>query len=160
MNNPLSIIPIMLKARRPSRTGEMRAVKDAFWLRRGYEALTFFGTVLTHSQEEADRMNQKFDYVKNHETIHLRQAQSTHDSWLCFYFIYIWYWLKGLPSNRKMRNAAYLLNPFEMEAYLHMYDLHYLERLPDGKATEWKRFAKMSMSQRLEFYAKTYLKQA
>ena len=148
MNNPLLIFPLMLKARRPSRLTDMPAVRNAFWLKKGYVALTFFGTVLTHSQEEAERINSHYDELKNHEMIHLHQARATHDSWLCFYALYLWYWLKGLPYNRRMKNAAYLLNPFEMEAYRHMYDMSYLQRLPEGKADEWRRFAKMKMAER------------
>ena len=53
--------------------------------------------------------------------------------------------------NRKMKHAAYLLNPFEMEAYGRMYDLSYLKRCEDG-AQEWRVYAKMSMKQRLEIY--------
>lgn len=158
MNNPLLIFPIMLKARRPSRLADMPAVRNAFWVKRGYEALTFFGTVLTHSQEEAERMNSRYDELKNHEMIHLHQARATHDSWLCFYVLYLWYWLKALPYNRRMRNAAYLLNPFEMEAYRHMYDLDYLRRLPDGKATEWRRYRQLSMDERRMLYMSRYKK--
>ena len=154
MSNPFSVIAIMFRARKPSRVADMPAVSASFWLRKSYEALTFFGTVLTHTQQEADRMNRVNDSLKNHEMIHLRQAQATHDSWLCFYVMYAWYWVKGLPYNRRMKNAAYWLNPFEMEAYLHMYDLHYLERQPDGKAVEWKRFAAMKMDERRAFLRK------
>ena len=88
--------------------------------------------------------------MKNHEMIHLRQAQSCGDSWLRFYLLYIWYWLKGLRMNRKMKHAAYLLNPFEMEAYARMHDLDYLK----GPATEWRRYAKMKLKDRLKLYQK------
>jgi hypothetical protein len=83
--------------------------------------------------------------------IHLRQAQACGDSWLRFYLLYIWYWLKGLRMNRRMPHAAYLLNPFEMEAYSRMYDLHYLDRC-EGGAQEWRRYAKMSLKERLACY--------
>ena len=46
----LQIIPIMWHAVRPSRVGDMPAVVNRFWLRKGYEGLTFFGTILTPSQ--------------------------------------------------------------------------------------------------------------
>ena len=53
--------------------------------------------------------------------------------------------------NRKMKHAAYLLNPFEIEAYAHMHDLDYLAK---GEATEWRRYAKMSLNDRLRLYQK------
>ena len=146
----LRVIPIMWRAVRPSKVADMPAVVNTFWLRKGYEGLTFFGQILTPTQELADRFNASFNALKNHEMIHLRQAQSCGDSWLCFYLLYIWYWLKALPANRKMKHAAYLLNPFEMEAYARMHDLDYLK----GPATEWRRYAKMSLKDRLKLYRK------
>ena len=147
----LRVIPIMWRAVRPSKVTDMPAVVNTFWLRKGYEGLTFFGHILTPSQELADRFNSGASSLKNHEMIHLRQAQSCGDSWLRFYLLYIWYWLKGLRMNRKMKHAAYLLNPFEMEAYAHMHDLDYLAK---GEATEWRRYAKMSLNDRLCLYQK------
>ena len=144
----LRVIPIMWRAVRPSKVADMPAVVNTFWLRKGYEGLTFFGQILTPTQELADRFNASFNALKNHEMIHLRQAQSCGDSWLRFYLLYIWYWLKALPANRKMKHAAYLLNPFEMEAYARMHDLDYLK----GPATEWRRYAKMSLKDRLKLY--------
>ena len=149
----LRVIPIMWHAVRPSRVADMPAVVNSFWLPKGYEGLTFFGQILTPTQAEADRFNSGFTALKNHEMIHLRQAQSTGDSWIRFYLLYIWYWLKGLPMNRKMRNAAYLLNPFEMEAYGRMHDLGYLKRC-EGGAEAWRRYAKMPLEERLRLIKK------
>ena len=145
----LRVIPIMWRAVRPSKVVDMPAVVNTFWLRKGYEGLTFFGQILAPTQELADRFNGSADRaLKNHEMIHLRQAQSCGDSWLRFYLLYIWYWLKGLRMNRQMKHAAYLLNPFEMEAYARMDDLDYLK----GPATEWRRYAKMPLKERLKLY--------
>ena len=135
----LRVIPIMWRAVRPSKVADMPAVVNTFWLRKGYEGLTFFGQILTPTQELADRFNAGLDEMKNHEMIHLRQAQSCGDSWI-----------KGLRMNRKMKHAAYLLNPFEMEAYARMHDLDYLK----GPATEWRRYAKMKLKDRLKLYQK------
>ena len=146
----LRVIPIMWRAVRPSKVADMPAVVNTFWLRKGYEGLTFFGQILTPTQELADRFNAGLDEMKNHEMIHLRQAQSCGDSWIRFYLLYIWYWIKGLRMNRKMKHAAYLLNPFEMEAYARMHDLDYLK----GPATEWRRYAKMKLKDRLKLYQK------
>ena len=147
----LRVIPIMWRAVRPSKVADMPAVVNTFWLRKGYEGLTFFGYILAPTQELADRFNGSADRaLKNHEMIHLRQAQSCGDSWFRFYLLYIWYWLKGLRMNRKMKHAAYLLNPFEMEAYARMNDLDYLK----GPATEWRKYAKMKLKDRLKLYQK------
>jgi hypothetical protein len=145
----LQIVPIMWQAVRPSKVVDMPAVVNSFWLRKGYEGLTFFGKILTPTQEEADRMNKGFSALKNHEMIHLRQAQSCGDSWIRFYLLYIWYWLKALPANRKMKHGAYLLNPFEIEAYRHMNDLDYLAK---GEVHEWRKFANMSIKERMKLY--------
>lgn len=147
MKNPLRLPLLMLRSRRPSRIKEMGVVCDDFWLRRGYDALTFFGTVVAATPEMAASMQGKQNRLKNHETIHLRQAQDTHDSWLCFYALYLWYYLKALPMNRRLKNAAYVLNPFELEAYRHMNDLDYTNDPRCG--TEWRRYARMKPRERL-----------
>ena len=149
------VIPIMWRAVRPSRVVDMPAVVNTFWLPKGYEGLTFFGHILAPSQAEADRFNSGYSTMKNHEMIHLRQAQACGDSWLRFYLLYIWYWLKNkivLLHKRyrpcRLKNAAYLLNPFEIEAYGKMHDLDYL----NGPATEWRRYAKMPIKERMKLY--------
>ena len=152
----LRVIPIMWRAVRPSKVVDMPAVVNTFWLRKGYEGLTFFGHILAPTQELADAFNAKPNALKNHEMIHLRQAQSCGDSWFRFYILYIWYWLRtvcfgGFAVRRQMKHAAYLLNPFEIEAYAHMHDLDYLAK---GEATEWRRYAKMSLNDRLCLYQK------
>ena len=144
----LRVIPIMWRAVRPSKIADMPAVVNSFWLPKGYEGLTFFGKILAPTQELADTFNRGFSSLKNHEMIHLRQAQSCGDSWIRFYLLYIWYWLRALGMNRKMKHAAYLLNPFEMEAYARMHELDYLK----GPATEWRKYAKMKLKDRLKLY--------
>ena len=153
MRSPFRILRLLWRVRRPSRTAMMNVVIDSLWLRRGYQALTFFGTVIVGTEADARLMRQSGNSLTRHEMIHLRQAQSTHDSWLLFYLLYIWYYLRALPQNRRMKNAAYLINPFEIEAYRHMDDPDYLDRCADEGATEWRRLAKMSPRERLRrFY--------
>jgi hypothetical protein len=83
--------------------------------------------------------------------IPLRQAQSTGDSWWRFYRLYLRYWLQGWRQRKRFRNAGYRLNPFEMEAYEHMNDLHYLDRC-EGGTLEWRRYVKMPLKERLALY--------
>ena len=146
----LRVIPIMWRSVRPSRVADMPAVVNTFWIRKGYEGLTFFGQILTPTQADADRFNSGYNSLKNHEMIHLRQAQSCGDSWFRFYILYIWYWLKNRPYCIP-RHAAYLLNPFEIEAYAMMYDLDYLSRC-EGGAQMWRKYAKMPLKERLKLY--------
>ena len=133
----------------------MRAIARPWLIRKGYDGMTFFGCIITHSKEEAARINAAHtskstdsSIIKNHEMIHLYQARSTHDSWLCFYILYGWYWLLACRYWRRLKNAGYRLNPFEMEAYAHMHDLHYLDDKQSG-TTEWRRYAQMSLRERL-----------
>jgi hypothetical protein len=93
--------------------------------------------------------NQHFGSFKNHEMIHLYQARDCHDSWLLFYLRYGWYWLLANRYRRRLKNAGYRLNPFEMEAYANMYDLHYLDDKPHG-AAGWRRYARMSLDERMK----------
>ena len=129
----------------------MRAFAHPWLIRKGYDGLTFFGHIITHSKEDAAHFNACFDALKNHEMIHLYQARDCHDSWLLFYIRYGWYWLTAFRYRKFLRNAAYLLNPFEMEAYHHMHNLHYLDNKESG-TNEWRRYAHMSLQERLQVY--------
>ena len=157
MDNPLKPLVFIWRARKPSKMDNMPALRNTFWLRKGFAALTFFGTIITATKEEAERLNTSVNSIKVHEMIHLRQAQSLHDSWLLFYVRYLWYYLRGLPQNRRMRRAAYMTNPFELEAYRHMHDSHYLEQCRNG-ANEWRLYAKMKPRQRLAEYQNPTIK--
>lgn len=156
--HPLYILKLLLTARRPSKTKDMRAVSMPFWLHGSYDAVTFFGYIITNNDREAQLYNslptEGYHPVKYHETIHLRQAQSVHNCWLLFYLRYGWYHLQGLRARRHLKNAGYELNPFEMEAYANMYDRHYLERYPDGCATGWQHYARMSVAGRYRAWRK------
>ena len=168
-----NIIPIMLRARRPSRIADMKAVANSFWLKRGYGALTFFGVILTPTIEEARLINILSDIstdasiqkltmrqqreqtvLKNHEMIHLRQAQSCHNSWLLFYIRYAYYWIGGQRMRRKLKNAGYWLNPFEMEAYKYEQDTHYLDGSEANGINGWREYAKLTAKERLEILRK------
>ena len=139
---------------KPSKITDMRATVSRLWCRKGYQAITLFGRIYTREQAMADSLNRRFDTLKNHEMIHLRQAQSTRNSWLLFYTLYIYYSLRAVSYWRKKRNAAYYLNPFEMEAYRHMNNLHYLDDKPNG-TEEWRKFARMPLSERLSIINKS-----
>lgn len=149
MSNALSLVPLMFRSVRPSRLTDMPAVSNTFWLRQGYEALTFFGNIVTATKQEADALNNHYDTLKNHEMIHLRQAQATHDSWICFYLYYFYFWLRALPWCLRHLGLAYYSIPFEMEAYEHMNDLHYLDDKRAG-TTGWRTYARMKTRHRIK----------
>ena len=145
----------MLWLPRPSAMGDMKASVSRFWCRKGFTAATVFGRIYTRTQEAADHLNNRFDALKNHEMIHLRQAQATGDSWLRFYLRYGWYWLRGLWWNRRMKNAAYWLTSVELEAYCHDNDLSYSDRCSNG-AKEWRKYAKMNFEERKKVYEERF----
>ena len=147
----MNIVLMMLRAPRPSRQNDMRAVAMPRWIKKGYDGLTFFGHIITHTEQDAEAFNERFGSIKNHEMIHLYQARACHDSWLLFYLRYGWYWLLASRYRKHLRNAGYLLNPFEMEAYANMYNLHYLNDKKNG-TNEWRRYARMSLKERLQIY--------
>lgn len=153
MRNPFRILTLLAHVRRPSRIPAMRVFIDGFWLRGGYQAMTFFGTIVAATEADARLLGHDRNTLLRHETIHLRQAQATHDSWLLFYLLYFWYSLRALPLNRKKKHAAYYVNPFEMEAYRHDGDPDYLDRCDREGAQEWRVFARMKPSERLRFIA-------
>ena len=131
----------------------MKAEYSKWWSRRGYMAITLFGHVITGSRELADELNGEMGPLMNHEMIHLRQAQSTGNSWWRFYLLYGWFSLAALRYCRKVKNSAYVLNPFEMEAYKYMYDMDYLKR-NNGLATAWREYRKMTLNERLKVLGK------
>lgn len=152
MKRWLLLLSVMLRAPRPERIAGMNAIAMPNVLGSGYEAMTFFGTVFTQSKKDAEAYNSTPGPLRNHETIHLYQARSTHNSWICFYWLYGYYWLKALPFRKRLSNAGYWLNPFELEAYLHMNDLHYL----DGKSCTdgWRQYSRMALEERLRLFSR------
>lgn len=72
---------------------------------KNYVAMMWCGKLITRESE--------IPYVvKNHELIHLKQAQAK-GSWFKYYLSYIWEYIKHLP----FPDIAYFTNPYEMEAY-------------------------------------------
>jgi hypothetical protein len=150
MKNPFRILRFLVRVKRPSRIADMPVSYDDFWIGKGFSALTFFGTIVAASTKDAAAMEREGSSLKRHEMIHLRQAQATGDSWLLFYLLYGWYYLRALRQNRHMHNAAYYINPFELEAYQNEDDQHYLEQCNEKGATQWRNYAKMSPEERMK----------
>ena len=142
----MNTLLMILRAPRPSHRDHMQVVVKPHWIRRGYDALTLFGTIITHNQQDADAFRDT-SVLYNHERIHLYQARSCHDSWWLFYLRYAYYWFAALPHTHHFRDAGYRLNPFEMEAYANQHNLHYLDDKQAG-ANQWRTYARMSLRER------------
>lgn len=149
---------LVIRHPHPTSIDDMPALVSRLWSRKGYMAMTVFGYIFTSRQADADHLNTHYDALKNHEMIHLRQAQSTHNSWVLFYLRYFWYSMLAFRYFRKLRNAAYYLNPFEIEAYTHMHNLHYLDDCRFSGANGWRRYASMSLKERLQHVVNSGIK--
>ena len=53
----MNILLMMLRAPRPSRQNDMKAVAKPRWIKKGYDGLTFFGHIITHNDEEAEELS-------------------------------------------------------------------------------------------------------
>ena len=70
----------------------------------------------------------------NHEKIHIEQQKEL--LVVFFYILYVYYWLKGKAAGLS-NEAAYMLIPFEKEAYDNQYDMEYLNQ---RKKSSWKNY--------------------
>ena len=88
------------------------------------------------------------EYI-NHEKIHLKQAVSTNDSWLSYYFKYCIKYIQNLPLIFGFV-FPYKFISFEMEAYANEDNMTYL----DGKEkTEgWKYYDKLTLKEKRKYW--------
>ena len=130
--------------------------KKALFLPSNFKGITLFGTVYCQKKEDADELN-KNEFVdsnfKNHELIHVRQAESTNDSWLLYYIRYIWEWICNLSLITISRNMPYKFMPMEMEAYLNQDNWSYSSK----SAIQWKKFEKIPKKDLKEMAKDYYL---
>ncbi len=140
--------------KKPSNTKIIKAKKS--WLvPSGFVAITLFGTVYCHSEIRVEEIN-KTDGIdcqlESHEAIHVRQAESTKNSWLLFYILYIWQKIKNMPLIFIDINAPYKFSAFELEAYAYQDDWNYCKNI----CTKWKSYDKLTMKQKRELAKKYY----
>ena len=120
-----------------------------------FAAITLFGVVYCRKKTTVDIINKtdKIDSViKCHETIHVRQAESTSNSWTKFYLMYIWQWICNLPIIIYGLMMPYYFIEFEFEAYCNEDKFDYPNR---GAACQWKDFKKLTLKEKLRL-AKEY----
>lgn len=126
-----------------------------------YITITFFGRMWIKNSKK-NKWNEYVEtgydkVVTHHEMIHVKQAVSTKNSWLRFYWLYIWYWIKLLFTFNGSK-FAYKMNPFELEAYANEEVPDYVDVYSNG-AVRWKTYREIPVKQ-LKTYYKEYRKKA
>jgi hypothetical protein len=132
--------------KKPSKIKSISA-KKAWLLPSNFEAITLFGVAYCSSKARADKINESEainSQLESHETIHVRQAESTKDSWFIYYMKYIWQWICNLPIIFVNIYAPYKFMEFELEAYRHQDNWDYCL----GKCVDWKRYKKLTLKQK------------
>lgn len=148
--------------KKPSKITELKA-KKAWFLPRHFRAITLFGTVYCNDRKDIDNINTNNYSTKRlvtHETIHVKQAASTHNSWCLFYLLYVWYWIKNLPLALMYSYAPYKLIPFEIEAFVNENKPEYINT---DKCEGWKKYKKLKFNEKWTItkrikYDKDYLR--
>ena len=136
---------------------QILTAKKALFLFPGFRALTWKGVVYCKRESDIqlinfeDKISSDFE---SHEMIHVRQAESTHDSWFCFYALYLWYWILNFPLFIYGMMMPYYFIPFELEAYNNETDWKYPT---NGAVYQWKKFNQLSLKSKLKL-AKQYKK--
>lgn len=129
--------------------------KKAWFILPNFRCFVWKGYAYCKSRKDADNLNKSDEIdsqLKSHETIHIRQAESTKNSWFRFYVRYLWDWIKNLPLIFVNFNAPYKFIPMELEAYLHQDEWNYCT---NGAVYEWKEFEKISLKEKRKL-AKEY----
>jgi len=129
--------------------------KKGFLLLPGFRAITWKGIVYCKNNKDVelintdDSINSDFE---SHESIHIRQAECTKDSWFIFYSLYLWQWLCNFVLFIYGLLIPYKFIAFELEAVAneanHDYAMH-------GAVYQWKKFNRLSLKQKCRF-AKDY----
>lgn len=95
----------------------------------GYSYMMWCGKMIyrndMYEKRRKEWITKKYKVSKNHETIHLKQAQQC-GSWVKYYWKYLWEWLKGNPVIAPASSAYYTI-PYEMEAYANEDDMTYCD---------------------------------
>lgn len=134
---------------KPSKINVLKA-KKALFLFSGFRALTWKGIAYCKKETDVILINSKDIIDSNfeaHEMTHVKQAESTKDSWFCFYALYLWYWIINFPLFIRGKFMPYYFIPFELEAYNNETDWKYPT---NGAVYQWKEFKnKLSMKQKL-----------
>lgn len=144
--------------KKPSNIKTVRAKKTGLLLP-GFKAITLFGTIYCRRQSDVDSINEteNIDSVlKCHETIHVRQACNTNNSWILFYLKYMWQWIKNIPLITVSSHMIYKFIPFEIEAYANERDYKYPTE--NTQCSQWREYKKKLTLKQKKQYAREYKK--
>ena len=124
---------------KPSEIKILKA-KKALFLFPGFRALTWKG--IAYCKNDSDILLINFERkissdFESHEMTHVKQAESTRDSWLCFYALYLWYWILNFPLFVTGLYMPYNFIPFELEAFTNETNWEYPAK---GAVYQWKKF--------------------
>lgn len=139
---------------KPSKIKTLKA-KKAWMLPSHFQSITWKGIAYCNSQSDVDSINATDEIdsqLKSHETIHIRQAESMHDSWFRFYLRYIWDWIKNFTLIFVNVYAPYKFMAIEMEAYLNQDNWDYCQH---GAVYQWKELEDIKLKER-RAWAKEY----
>ena len=142
--------------KKPSSIKVIKATCPKIWLLPGFRAITFFGRIYTKTKADMCSINLNDNIDSNfkcHETIHVRQAEDTHDSWFLFYILYIWQWICNLPLITIHKRAPYRLISFEMEAFFKENDWKYPM---NGKVSLWRKFNALKLKEKRKIAKRYY----
>lgn len=143
---------------RPSKIKALKA-KKALLLFPGIRALTWKGTVYCKRKSDIELINATDDITSDfecHELIHVKQAESTKDSWFRFYALYLWYWIINLPLVITGISMPYCFIPFELEA---MNNEMFRKYTTNGAVFQWKDFKRINLKEKYKLarkYKKLY----
>lgn len=129
--------------------------KKAWILPPNFRCFVWKGYAYCKTKNDADDLNKSDEIdsqLKSHETIHIRQAESTKDSWFRFYVTYVWEWIKNLPLIFVDIYAPYKFEPMEMEAYLQQDNWDYCK---NGSVWLWKELEGIPLKTKRQ-WAKEY----
>ena len=126
----------MLFSSKPNVSNELELLAMQCFPFQGYKYMMWCGKMIYRKKNEERILSEintpSFLKNKTHETTHLKQAQvKGRNSWLRYYLIYVWEWIKGNPIIHPASSAYYTI-PFEMEAYANEDDVSYLDNY-DGR---------------------------
>ena len=143
---------------KPSKIQVLKA-KKALFLFPGFRALTWKGIAYCKNKYDIQLINFE-DKISSdfeaHEMTHVKQAESTHNLWFCFYALYLWYWIINFPLFiTGVLYMPYFFIPFELEAMNNETNWGYPT---NGAVYQWKEFnKKLSLSKKYKL-AKEYKK--
>lgn len=140
---------------KPSRIKQIKAKVNKILCLPGFKGCTLFGTVYVRTEKAAEKINKTSEIdttFKNHEFIHVKQAEGTHDSWILFYLLYAMMYLYNLPLLFISTKAPYKFIPYELEAYGNENELSYT----NGKVDEWRGYRKIGIGKRWKMAKRFY----